>query len=532
MAGAGPVLAGSSLAPTRGGRLDRATTLSTYGWLAFGAVGLLVLGAYYLLASARVQDLLYDLYGLAAAGAILVGVRAYRPVRRDAWLALALGVALEAAGDLTLSFLASAEGAEPFPSLADALYIAGYAALAVGLVRLVAHGRRPRDQAAWIDALIIAGAATIVGWTLVFAQYLSDPTLSLPGVVVSVAYPFMDIVLLAVVAHLLIVSGRGQLSLALLALGFLANLLADTWYIFLSLDGTYEVGHLVDAGWLIGYLAIGAAALHPSMGRAGDPPEASRIAGGGLSRRRLALVACGALVTPGAAFAAMVRGTALDVPSVLVGSGFIYLLVVYRVVLGMRQQRELTEERSRLAQAIEQAPDMIWLTDASGAVRYANPAFTRTSGLATAELVGRWLGDVLHAGVQAPEVMPAIAAALARGDPWAGLVVVPRGDGSSGLQVDLSTSPIRDSSGRVTGWTHVARDVTHERSMESDLSLGASVRAALEIDAARRCRRDLRRRGRAIGLRRDRDAARHRHGGHRVVRKRRRRRHAGRARPP
>jgi hypothetical protein len=56
----------------------------------------------------------------------------------------------------------------------------------------------------------------------------------------------------------------------LLALAFGGNLLADIWFIFLSVDGTYQVGQLVGAGWLIGYLALGAAALHPAMVLAGE----------------------------------------------------------------------------------------------------------------------------------------------------------------------------------------------------------------------------------------------------------------------
>jgi len=321
-------------------------------WAAYGLLGLLGVGAYFLVATQRQQDLGYDLFGLGAVAAILVGVRVHRPARRAAWLTLALGVALEAAGDLTLSFLA-ATGSEPFPSVADALYLAGYVALALGLVQLAGRGGRPHDQAAWVDALIVAGAVTVVAWTLVFDPYIADPTLSPLGLLVSAAYPFADLVLLAVVTHLLLVSQRAQFSLALLALGFGANLLADTWYIFLSIDSTYQVGQLVDAGWLVAYLAWGAAALHPAMARAGERPGEARPTRGGLSRLRLALLACGAGVAPATAFGAAARGAQFDIPSVLLGSALLYLLVLYRVVLSLREQRVLTEEGSRLAVALQ-----------------------------------------------------------------------------------------------------------------------------------------------------------------------------------
>jgi hypothetical protein len=76
------------------------------------------------------------------------------------------------------------------------MYLAGYVALAGGLVQLAG---RPDDRAAWVAALIVAGAATVVAWTLVFDPYLADPTMSPLELVVSSAYPFADLLLVAVI---------------------------------------------------------------------------------------------------------------------------------------------------------------------------------------------------------------------------------------------------------------------------------------------------------------------------------------------
>jgi diguanylate cyclase (GGDEF)-like protein len=325
----------------------------TSAWVAYGLLGLLGVGVYFLLATQYQQDLGYDLYGLGAVVAILVGLRVHRPANRAAWYALALGVALQAAGDLTLSLLGAGSGTEPFPSVADAMYLGGYIALAAGLVQLAGRDRKPDARAAWVDALIVAGAATVVAWTLVFDPYLSDPTLSPLGLAVSLAYPFADLLLLAVITHLLLVSRRAHVSLALLALAFGANLLGDIWFIFLSIDGTYQVGQLVDAGWLIGYLALGAAALHPAMALAGERSVEPPALRDGMPRLRIALLACGAVAAPATAFGASLRGATLDVPSVLLGSAGLYLLVIYRVVLSLREQRDLTLEGARLAVALQ-----------------------------------------------------------------------------------------------------------------------------------------------------------------------------------
>ena len=332
------------LAAKDGALLARTRTLA---WAVYGVLGLVGLGAYFLIADQRAQDLAYDVYGLTAVGAILVGVRLNKPARRVAWITLALGAALLTAGDLALSYLGSGAGEMPFPSVADALYLAGYAALASSLVQLARSHDRGRDPAAWVDALIVAGAATVVAWTLIFDQYLADPTLSPLGVLVSMAYPFADLVLLAVVAHLILVSRRLSPSLVLLALAFGANFAADIWFIFLSFDSTYQVGQLVDAGWLLSYVAFGAAALHPAMAQIGESDRAAQRPDG-ISRLRLLLLGAGAVVGPASALGAMARGVALDVPSVLVGSGLLYILVLYRVWLSLREQQRLTEEKTQL----------------------------------------------------------------------------------------------------------------------------------------------------------------------------------------
>jgi diguanylate cyclase (GGDEF)-like protein len=318
-------------------------------WAAYALFGLLGLGWYFTAASSAQQDLAFGLYGASALTACLVGIAHQRPERRAAWWLLAAGVALEASGNWLEGALALFAGSLPFPSLADAAYLAGYLALALGLVAMVRRPDAPADVSAWIDALIVAAAAGMVAWNLLLDRYLADPALSLPALLVSLAYPILDLVLLGVLVHLLLVAGRLNASLVLFAIGVAANLAADSAYFFLALERAYRVGELVDAGWLTGYLAWGAASLHPAMRSAGEAPAGTQRPPESLSARRLALLAGGALVVPCTAAAAALRGDPLDLAAILLGSSAIYLLVLTRLVLGLRTQRALAEERTHLA---------------------------------------------------------------------------------------------------------------------------------------------------------------------------------------
>ncbi|MGC8633403.1 MAG: putative bifunctional diguanylate cyclase/phosphodiesterase [Candidatus Limnocylindrales bacterium] len=320
-----------------------------WAWVAYALLGLVGLGWYCTAASAAQQTLTFGLYGAGAVAACLSGIAHHRPARRGAWWLLAVGVALEAGGNWLEGALAMGTGSQPFPSVADAAYLAGYLALALGLVALVWRRDVPTEVSAWIDALIVAVAAGMVAWNLLLDRYLADPALSVPALVVSLAYPILDVVLLGVLAHLLLAAGRPNASLALLAVGVAANLAADSAYFFLALDRTYRVGELVDAGWLAGYVAWGAAVLHPAMAHAGEPLAGSERPPGGLSARRLMLLAGGALVAPCTAAAAALRGDPLDLVAILLGSSGLYLLVLTRLVLGLRAQRGLAAERGRLA---------------------------------------------------------------------------------------------------------------------------------------------------------------------------------------
>ena len=271
-----------------------------------------------------------------------------------AWITLALGVGLQSVGDVTLSLLTHPGGTSPFPSAADAAYLAGYILIAMGLVGLVRSPHREHDRAAWIDALVVAAAAAIFIWVFVIRDEIGSSSDGLTAVVAA-AYPFLDIVLIAIVVHLLLVRHR-TLSLALLGWSFGAYLVADLVYAKLSLDGTYVVGQLVDAGWLLGYVALGVAALHPSMALARGATAASDAGRTTLTLPRLLLLAGAGMSGPMVVSLEVMRGDPPDALAVTVGLSIVYLLVLWRAVLGLKSLEGSMRERGRLtAELAEQA---------------------------------------------------------------------------------------------------------------------------------------------------------------------------------
>jgi len=260
---------------------------------------------------------------------------------------LAAGVALQSLGDVMLTLLTGPDAVEPFPSLADAAYLAGCAVVAVGIVELARGGDREHDRVSWVDALIVAAAASIFVWVLVIRSAIAS-TADAPSGIVAAAYPFLDVVQIAVLAHLLL-GGRRTPAVIFLGVGFAASLVADIVFAMLTLEGTYQVGQLVDAGWLLGYVAMGTAALHPSMAISAARPSTEKASQWALTRPRLVFLGGAATTGPLVMALQALRGEPPDTIAIVIGLSVVYLLVLGRVVLGLTALQGALRERSDLA---------------------------------------------------------------------------------------------------------------------------------------------------------------------------------------
>ncbi len=128
-------------------------------WAAYLAVGALLLVVHAVLETGSLpQSLLYDVIGGSAVAVALVGVWRNRPDRRLPWVLMAIGQASFVAGDLLWNWY-EVIGEDPFPSLADVLYLAGYPFIAAGLLLLIRRRVGDGDRGGLLDAAILTTAA-------------------------------------------------------------------------------------------------------------------------------------------------------------------------------------------------------------------------------------------------------------------------------------------------------------------------------------------------------------------------------------
>ena len=128
---------------------------------------------------------------------------------------------------------------------------------------------------------------------------------------------------------------------------------------------------------------------------------------------------------------------------------------------------DLTEARSFMATAVENAAEAIVVTDPSGNIQYVNPAFEEITGYSGPEIIGRHI-SLLDSGEQNKSFFKDMWQILNRGETWKGRFVNRKKDGSF-YEAEATISPVRNKAGRITNFVGVQRDVTHEVQLQRQL---------------------------------------------------------------
>jgi signal transduction histidine kinase len=317
-----------------------------------GAEALFTVG-YFLLPPSGLKAASYAALGLSAVTALVVGVRTYRPRQPLAWYLLAGGLFMLTAGD-TINYIYDwvllAEVS--FPSSADVVYLTCFLLLAAGLLLLVRARTPGRDRTSLIDAVIIATGAGLLSWIFLIVPYVRAPDLTVLQRVVSIAYPVMDVVLLAVAVRLWRAGSQSTAAFRLLTVSLLALLIADTVYGLSQLTVGWVPGGAIDLGWVLFFLSMGAAALHPSMRSLSEPtaPPTARL---GWQRRSLLTAAT--LMAPAMLGIQTARHQPIDIGVNAAGTVVLFVLLTARMT-GVAGQAARQQERERaLAKVLEAA---------------------------------------------------------------------------------------------------------------------------------------------------------------------------------
>ena len=150
-------------------------------------------------------------------------------------------------------------------------------------------------------------------------------------------------------------------------------------------------------------------------------------------------------------------------PRLMENGDVLWTGILYDVTDGKRAEAE----RQRLMTAIEQASEVVFITDPAGVIQYVNPAFERTTGYSRAESVGQ-TPRILKSGSHDDAFYRELWETIASGRTWRGRTVNKHKDGHLYTE-ETSISPVCDTSGRVVNYVTVKHDITEELRLAEQL---------------------------------------------------------------
>src|SRR5262249_28478838 len=130
------------------------------------------------------------------------------------------------------------------------------------------------------------------------------------------------------------------------------------------------------------------------------------------------------------------------------------------------ESRRAAELKERLAAIVESSDDIIVSADLDGLIGSWNKGAERTLGYAAGEVIGRDISMLTPP--EAIEDMEKILGRIRRGEVVDHYETKHRRKDGTLIDVSLTVSPLRDSSGRVIGASKIGRDITEQKRIEAE----------------------------------------------------------------
>lgn len=401
-----------------------------------------------------------------------------RATARSAWILLTLGSATWAVGHLGSTL----EHVRHVPATTISLADLGYLwSLPLWIAALLMFPAAPDGIAGRLrtvlDGLILASSLEFVLWALL-AEPVSPLGYDTSARAVAMASSAGDVVALSLVLVLIVRSRGGsratRLPVALLFCSFLAIMASDVSHVIDALQLRYAGPVIMDAGWLVGFVAL-AVAAHLAKEDLDTRPTGRPSHGIGV------LLPCSAVVlTLGLTIERQLDG---HLDGVLVWSlAALLALLVMRLVLTLLENHGLTRtlehrvtqrtkalmaHESRFRSLVQFSSDVITIVDMQGVIGYQSASVERVFGYLPATLVGTNIRRML-----AEADVAAFNALLNQAmqhpyQPIVGEVAVWRSDGELRPAEVTMTSLLPDPS--VRGIVLNTRDIGDRRQLEREL---------------------------------------------------------------
>jgi diguanylate cyclase (GGDEF)-like protein/PAS domain S-box-containing protein len=421
---------------------------------------------------------------MSLAGAVLAWrAAAHRNLDRRtkrAWLVLGVGFAAFWLGDVLWLYYENIRGTAPFPSLADAGYLAYYPLVFLGLLLFPAAPRRGGQVLKfWLDSMTVLLGGGMVIWYLLLRPIAQAEDSSPLLTTLSLAYPVGDLVLLFGITNVVLRRplARSGRALAILASGLLLFVVADVAFGYMSIQEQYETGDWPDMLWVSGQLLMVIAAQYQCWAarRPAEEDELEEVNGLGFS-----------LLPPAAVIMSfglllIVARDQVDTPmgGLIIAAVGLTAVVLARQITSLAENsrllvrsRTLAEElgrnEARFRSLVQNASDVIIVTDATGNILYESPAVQRVLGYRPDERVGTNALATIHPD-DAPRVLEILTYVTQHPGEFRALECRVKHAGGDWRWLEITASNVLDDP-NVMGIVGNYRDITVRKTLEAQLA--------------------------------------------------------------
>ena len=419
--------------------------------------------------------------GLAAA-CLLYAARHQEGRSRKAWTVLAIAMTFDAFGEGSRAIIEVVFHQNPFPSIADVGYLLFYPLFAAGIFLLPDIRLLPRERfKILLDAAIVMVSAALVFWVFLISPIVASTEVITLDLVISTAYPVMDLLLFFALMELLFrkLDSQECIPALLLALGMVLFLIADVVFSIQTQNGTYLSGGILDTIWLTSNLLIGLAGLLQVSTLPFDLPKSVsnfKISG---SASALYLPYLGI----GAAFSLLIWGydysRLISYSTIAASVGLIIGLMFMRQKLVFDERNELLtttlseiEEREQAEKSLRKSEQekaailgglkgvTVEYLDPEMRIIWMNTLIPEATGLSTDEMKEEHCFKIIY-GLGEPCSGCTAVKAFQTSQCQEGELVTP-----DGRTWQSRSSPIMDEKGNITGVVHVALDISASKAGE------------------------------------------------------------------
>jgi two-component system cell cycle sensor histidine kinase/response regulator CckA len=138
------------------------------------------------------------------------------------------------------------------------------------------------------------------------------------------------------------------------------------------------------------------------------------------------------------------------------------------VAIDISERKRAQELVQLQAAALAAADNGIVITDADGAIEWVNTAFTRLTGYAADEAIGRNPRELVRSGCHDTAFYQELWNTILAGSVWRGELVNRRKDGSLYTE-EQTITPVRSADGRIVRFVAIKQDVTERKLAEAAL---------------------------------------------------------------